>query len=525
ESPWKNIEEQELLKSILLRCLQKEPAKRFQSCESIIHALTNGSMPDGTAIDKDLHPWSSGAAKDQKSAARNNAKIAAVVALIVLSLLAITFKDNLFKSMVFAETSLNLPILAALEQSQADSFLRTHNEASAAALYKHAGKLYFDQHEAFKSIACGLNYSECLLRLSNKPVFKVEMSRILQEIAAIPDSKEKAMLLSRFWLLLKDAVASKGEEVSFIKLQDSTLKLILASKYRDKTELRKFFGSFLASLKPYKEIDADIVAAMTRASIRFLGNAPINFSHTDSAVMDGLAGRCQTKSLKSLYAELQSARISAAEFTGEEISRIQYQMALETQDPDKALKLLNQAKHGPDTKTKIYLLATMEEANILLYKKHNYLAALKCCDEGLAGSRGEIYNDKTLSPLYALRVICLYKLGRQKDMLDTTEQMMQSLWNGGTKDDLPMEALNRLVSVEEHQEALFTFQKNWCACLHSLLATKQFALAKSELIRLTSVLKNKNYKLNSVAVDNLRSDYESTDDQALKALITQLLHV
>ncbi len=525
ENHWKNLEEQELLKSILLRCLQKEPSKRFQSCDAIIHALTEGNMPDGTPIDKDLHPWSSGGGKNRNNTSKQNVKIAVVGALLVLCLVAAIFKDRLFSSLIFVETSLNLPFLAGLEQSQADSFLRTQNVASAAALYQHAGKLYSDQHESYKSISCGLNFSECLLRQGNKSVFKNEMRRILAEIAPIPDSKEKALLLSRFWLLLKDAVVLKGEEVSFVQLQDSTLKLILASKYRDKTELRKFFASFLATLRPFRENRAVIVESMTRACIRFLGNAPINFSNTNTAIMDSLAAACQTTSLQSLYVELQLARISAAEFTGEEISRIQYQMACDTDNPDKALKLLQQAKHGPDTKTKVYLLATVEEARILLYKKHSYLAALKSCVEGIAGSRGEIYNEKTLCPLYSIKVVCLYKLGRQKEMLEASGQMLQGLWQGGGKDDLPMEALNRLVSVEEHQEALFTFQKNWCACLHSLIITKQTALAKSEVIRLTTVLKKKDYRFNPLVVDNLRSDYESCDDASLKELINQLIHV
>jgi len=232
---------EKLLKHIMLRCMQKEPELRFQSCNEIVQALSvepsSQASTDVVSRQNAIHPWSDAFVKQQRRTLRLRVLLAGSALLLCTSLFC--FQDKLLQ--ITAQFFVN-----------SRSSLFEHEEVAFAADLKNKGRflpaamLYGDlykrsqrRQQQDKEVSFGLSEAECYFSQEKySTACNVLIDLLLQsQKFSIPAERENALV--KIFELIDQYVRSGLVSRTELELRARLLLLMSDSNVRQKGDFMK----------------------------------------------------------------------------------------------------------------------------------------------------------------------------------------------------------------------------------------------------------------------------------------------
>lgn len=521
------IQNESLLKYIALRCLQKDPQKRFQSCAEIVNLLAVEQGQSKSISYEGLDSWKNPLAVKMKTN-RPGSILVALSLLALLVLVVLFWGDHLLLAALRSVKAFNSPAMADLEFSLA-GFLRDNGKPSFAGdLYEHVLSVS-GKGSSCNRLKADSHFELCKLALSanNKEQFCTNLGKLLQELEETEDSPERAALVLKTWALLKSALSSKNTS-ELLKNQAGLFALILDSRFCNRSQIRRCFSDLLKADRIAESVDLDSLRIRTRACTEFVKRYPSQMSGGETGFLDELGYSCIRVGLNEDASELYKVRLAACGKTGELKESLQFGLAdaLCFWKPMESWRLLQVMKKraGPADlifKARVY----SREAQLVPLDKSSYAELLAVCEEGLALLPDEpvISNPKLHLTTRRIEALCL--LGRYAEMRASSESLSAELlrFMASTGTNVRIEVGGIGEGFASSEEQIRQYQQDWWyPGLQCFIFTRQYELSAKILSKLIDHIKNDKWSLDEQVSYKIKTEIKNIDPQCSR-LISELL--
>jgi hypothetical protein len=546
---WKDAENEQLIKSVALRCLQKDPDKRFQSCDEILQALTTNDPQRRRAIESELEPWS-GSQKGKKGTFSGTTKLRLSLASLILIVLMLLLSPPYVAVYLFgslpeiAQAAFAVPEQALAEylEQSSSTFGFSDRGAKITALQKiflRLSEVYAANRLYERAASCSLSVAGICLQEGDKRGFAAAMSQVLNSTKCCANSRDKATLLLSCWKLIQNALSSKSAKYvsnDFLDLQTEVFDQMLSCKLIARNELQRCFDIIMNGHRIFEGLNADTTKAIAESTLKFLTEIKPKLRESESQALRILAGNCGTNAER-----LWRARLSIRHESGERTSDLKFGLAqcLVSTRRDEAFKLLSECRN--DETADIWRIASTWdlEAAARLNLNHDYPGALQCSEQGLKVLEQVpliVYRKSrsTKLTLTTTRIRALFKLGRQEEMALATDEMMKALWAktpdieaAVTHVDYGEEALSENPKGGHYtvKELIPEFQMfYWLPCQLCLCETNQKPPDIKALSYLLARLRQDRWQLIPPVRTCLDSELALVADPEIASLIRQILN-
>lgn len=523
-------ERSELLKSMILRCIQKDPDRRFQSCDDILQSLQTGKMPNGSEIKQGLDSWAD--ARRKSGFDRNSAPLKFVISVaLACGLILIALQtEPAQKAIASTLKMLNSATLIELEDCYANALLKAHKLPLAKDMYEHLSSLYHTSGDRRHEAKCLLSVAQINFDMRDKD-FMPALERLFELSEQIPESSAKSQLLSLIFKIIQEAPDNAIDETVRQRFMSAAFCQMVQSNLHDKAELRRCFDAIMQKdvtiFSPDKEADA-VISYIER------DHPSINSSET--SCLDYLSDHCSDEIQERLW----RARLTIGAYSGESMYRVKYGLAtcrIMRKKPQEAIEILRSARQE-QSDILDNSRAWFREAEIEYSELHDYEAALKSAGSGLrvvasAPLIGYHRSRNRRCVLYTKKIECLFKLGRIEEMKQCSKRLLDDLIaaqpdNSLSQDDTSVieDTISQSVgdSGKSFDELLMIYEHDGIfPVLDCFIDTQQLSDAKSLLSFFRNKMKTSGWKLDHKSIARLQQASQKVTNPQLAEMIKEML--
>lgn len=536
-----NSQGEQLLKTVALRCLQKDPDKRFQSCEEIMSLIENQDA--SIAVEASLSSWRKTRAASSKSLPRS-IWICLFGSIFVILLCRIVLSNDSFLSLLNKYLIATTHILdSSKKDSLANFLLKHHRYASARELYRGL-ELDSDRRDDRLDVCrYKMAVAETFISEGNYKAFITMIPAVMDSIEACKSGAGKNKLIMQMWYLLHGSDGPKGPSRHVVDFEVRLLRKLLDQDKIDESSTYVIVEKTLEDCLKTSQLNEEQLELLGYSFAKSLKEKKINLTRRTNGL---LSEWCNLYMNLPSTGDIWKAKIAIANFAPMDFTFLKrtnsYAMFLDDsivdatrmdgswqqlkyadwlakrgQELDKALILAGEvAERRKDFLSEVNLL----RAQIYL-KQKNYRSCLDICDRLLMLK----FNRPRLIDVLAIRVEAFYGLKNQSSLNKCTEQMLQQLWEYPSLGRFAVvhqyrarygTAQDRAGNAYEygHDKLTNAFQLQWSHCVQTLLKTHQFALARDQLQRFLDLTKKTGWNYSLLTRRTLaewRNDYSNAD--------------
>ena len=494
---WSNSEREGLLKAITLRCLQKDPAKRFRSCQELLQVLADGVMADGSPVGKGLSSWA------DSSATKKKHPILLKIALTLILCLAC----------VQCLISFDLP----------------GKRQAISAVYRNLASFYKQSGDQEKEASCLLDLARLDLKSANTMQFAEEISQVLKIAESYSDDSKKAELLSTVWNLLQPEM-EKHPEAALQRLEVEIFSQMINSRRQSKGELRRAFNELIRKdrLPAYPKAQTQVLSAYLER------NRPV-LTMDEISGLDYIAEHCPVEDAVLFW----RTRVKVASRTGEKRFRVMFGLAdiIASSHPKEAIEMIHSSRMD-ECDAFDYARSWLKEAQIEKEYFHNDKAALAGCTEGLRILNScpliTYHSSRNRKPLLVrLKIEELYSLHQTAELERFSSEALTELFANRPKLEDSLEEQDMVDSSimktvgntgRNYPEHIAFYERDGLyPFILCFLQTQQPEKARKVLSFFLDRLKTEEWHLDQKVREGLKESLPEVQDLQSKALIAEIL--
>lgn len=483
----------EILSAITLRCIQKDPEKRFQNCDEILETLRAPQATQKLAKWKDLDPWDTSdesSRKNKPSAQTILSGLIPIGATVTLLILAIIFADQLLVFLADSSSKIGGP---ELEAPFAHVLVEQKKSAMAKTMLHAATENYTNRGETKKALDSSLLLCKIVLEENDSSEFLDGITRSLKLANSLTDTKTKTQVITTEILPLIER-GQKHLQITpkLIGVQQHAFVLLLENRALVKRAiLRSAFDSLINSInKMPNGVKVDEPDQLVETICSYLRYAK---PHLDTTHHGALNGLCYESRLP-VRAEMHfwKCRCEAAIFTGEKRSALwtNYAERKFMLSGDRSFETVNTAWTVSQSDPRVddgTLRALRELQSDIAMSNGKWELALDYCEKALK------YAERHKHEVFinASKLLCFYNL-HDKEKLETGTRKLIADVMGGTIQNpgLPdSEYPSDYFDGEKGEEKFFEYAE----LVSTLVQTSQLDRARFVLRKLDEIVTAKNW--------------------------------
>ncbi len=494
----------EILSAITLRCIQKDPDKRFQSCEEIIETLKTPQATQKLARWKDLDPWDTpdSSSKNKKSASQIVfSGIFIAGATISLLVLAFIFADQLLVLLANTSNAIGGP---QLEAPFAQALVEQRKSALAKNILHSATDNWVKRGETKKALDSCMLVSKIALEENNSAEFLQDITRSLKLANSLTDAKTKTQIINSDILPLIER-GHKHLEIKpqLVAVQQEAFAILLENRaVLKRAVLRSAFDSLIISVN--KMPDGIKVAEPDRLVEEICSYLRYAKPHLDTTDHGELNGICYTSRLPvGAEMDLWKCRCEDAAFTGEKKSALwtNYAKRKFMLTGDRSFDTVNTAWAMALADPRVddgTLRALRELQSDVAILNGNWSLALDYCQK--AAKYAERHKHTVF--IDARKLVCYYFLKDQAKVNTGTSELIVEVMGGSIQspglasEDYPSDYFEG----EKGEEKFFEYVE----LASAFVKTQQFDRAKFVLKKLREIVAAKNCQLTEAQTSQLK---------------------
>jgi serine/threonine protein kinase len=501
-----------LIRSIALRCLQKNPKMRFQSCQEIIDVLKE---PELQRKWPELDGWADEASSKRKSTEPNlKAAFMAIVigmTLIFLCLCASSMVPHIITS---------FPVATAIEQPLADALFSAKRFDSARKLYAHLDTEYSKSSSKFQdSFDCRYKQAESYLLAGDQNKFVELTESALAATKECPDKRLRLTLVNKLWELVNQSETRMRNNTAATRIQKELFVEMMAIEKDGPASRRAFDAILLNLLKTRQQLpDADI-KALCDSLAKYVANARRPLSAEECRLLEQLCTDPTMVYVNSLWlARMNNSRITREDFIH---LKVMYAKHIAKENPQLAIKYLEESVRA-SSHALTNSLALSVEADTY-YNLGQFENCVKSCDRGLTLNDGD---QKQLSvrkiDLLSAKAKALQKLNRIPSFMKCIAKMKELLDKDLQNYDSDASEKTGLLPDRSNFD-LSLFMVKYGMLLSCLNDTRQYQLLTQTINELTGICKNLELELLPELKFLLQKLIRESDQSDLRAASQRLL--
>lgn len=494
----------EILSAITLRCIQKDPDKRFQSCEEIIETLKTPQATQKLGMWKDLDPWDSPNSSKHKGTAATQAAITtflAVAGTAALLILALTFSDQLLVFLANTSNNIGGP---QFEAPFAQTLAKQKKFTLAKAMLRSSTEIYMKRGETNKALSSSLLVSKLDLEENAPSEFLKDITQTLNIADSLKDAKQKThVITSDITPLLERGRKHLNITPQLVTVQQQAFSILLENRaVLKRAVLRSAFDSLINGVNAMpSSIKVDKPDLLVNEICSYLNYAKPHLDTTDHGELNGV---CYESRLPiTLELQLWKCRCDAAKFTGEKRSALWTDYAQR--------KYMLAGDHSFDTVNKAWEVSKADprvddgtlralrelQANIAILNK-DYDAALDFCQK----ASDHAQRHKHYAFIDAKKLVCYALQNDQVKLKKGTQELMVEVMGGSlTKPGLAgSEYPSDYFDDEKGEEKFFEYAE----LTSTLVKTHQLDQARYVLQKLQEIVNEKHIKLTEAETSQLK---------------------
>ena len=485
----------EILTTIALRCLQKDPEKRFQNCDEIIEALTNRQNTQKLKAWKDLDSWSndadSGKAKSELS--RVGVGALSVIAALALAISCIAFSDQILVALATATS--NITGASNVAESTAKALIQKGKPKLAESVLSEAANAHRQRGETKRAVDCTAAIATLHRDQNNANLFLQDIKNALAIVAAENDGKLQTQVTTATILpLIERGRSLQAIQTQLVDEQQVAFSILLKNKKLVKRAvLRSAFDSLIASIDALPMyVPVNQPKPLVELICSYLNYAKPHLGQSDHEHLNGLAyaGRLSIPEEMQLW----KCRCDVSPFTNEKrsavwISYAQRKFMLQNDRSfDTVNRAWNETKTDPRADDDAFRSLRELQADLAILNKQ-YDQAL----EYAAQASRFADRHKHLVFIDSRKMTCHYLKNDQDKLKSLTNALTVSVMGGTTaKPGLPPDQYpSDYFEGEKGEEKFFEYVELTMA----LVRTQQFDKGRYVLRKLQEIVSYQKFKL------------------------------
>lgn len=489
----KNDQLAEILCSITLRCIQKDPAKRFQSCDEIIDSLQNRQNTKQLKAWTELDPWASPASEKRSQ----NTKFKVAQALIAVTVLAVVISAFVFFDQVLAGLAKASNLFSGspeFEKSIAKTLSQHHRPDLARDILNQVCTKYLSKSETKNAFDCMILLAKSSLERNDRENFLQDVSRAINIAEIEKNEKKKVQFISSLSPSMDQGRNQLNIAKEILPLQQKAFGILLDNrKFVRAAVLKSSFDSLLqtATTSPEGPILGDPHSFVNQICAYLLKAKP-RLDLTDHGKLNSLS--YTNKIPFSEVVRLSDCRCKASPFTNEKISALWLDLAqrtfllsttTSTEVVDKAWEV---AQKDPRADDGTFRGVREKQADFAIRNGKFDLALFYC-------SQAAQYADthKDLVFIEARKLLCYFLKKDQANLARASNELMVSVM-GGTKAEPGLPASEYPADFfegEKGEERFFEYAE----LAQTLVKTQQMDKAKLVLLKLKDIVSYQKFQI------------------------------
>lgn len=499
---WPGEEERaELVKLLILRCLQKNADRRFQNAEQVIQSLNETARTFQSK--EELSGWS-GKPQIRGGSKMNHPLIISSSAILLFICLCFCYEP--FLCLILGATLPIMALPADMELSLARKLSAWQKNAAAVSVLTHAEQYCSSRNDNEKLVECCLLESRLLMKEGNRSQLMSSVERLIEILRRSANSAQKDAQLLLLWQLIMDTSARGLLDFKDIcRIEVVVFDEMLSSKLRDRTNLSRCFDTVLKAKEQLELLDRDGVKSCVEAVIRYLNTFSGGLSFLEQERLELLTQVCASKHLIAEFDRLFEARIFASKHSGEDTGFVKatFGRELMARDPEKAMKVCREAERD-STNPKVIGRALNMQGRLYLAQK-SYVQALSCFDRAIESFDVQGTFSIPTNDTYNEKITTLFMMGRKESAVALSRSRARELWASMEPNALMSVYSSALGGLSEHQRAhLESFQRIYADFLRTLIQTDQKAMAVQQIKKFICECRAEHWLLDSYLVDMLK---------------------
>lgn len=478
----------EILSAIILRCIQKDPNKRFQSCNELVDALEQRPDTRQLSVWRDLDSWGTKDG-DRRGAGQGRAKSSAAVVLISSLLLFVPLSVVFFDQILLGVANLSVQAFGSPEMARSISafLFQHHKPVQAEEVLNQVASKYIAQKDPKNALYCVLLLAKNSIERGDQKAFLANMRRAVDISKTGRDPKEKIQLISASSSLMDQGRSQLHLAREIFPIQQMAFGELLDNQsFARKALLKSSLDSLLqtVSMNPDGLLLGDPPLLVDQIC-SYLHKVKPRLDLPDHGILNAIGYTAKVAPADEI--RLYECRCRASKFTHEK------QSALWTNLAQRKYLLLNDSSN--EAVDKAWLVALKDprvddgtlrqirelQADIAI-RSRKFKEALEYCDKALEYAD----NQKQIVFIDARKLVCYFLQNDQVSLRRATAELSLSVMGGSPSSlGMPPEHYPQDFFVgDKGEERFFEF----CELGLTLVKTNQFDRARFVLRKLKEIV-------------------------------------
>lgn len=495
-----NHDMESALQMISLCCLQKDPARRFQSCQEILNCLSELEL--NKDVFSKLEPWSHTRIRPSGSYQLRAPAIGIATVIVLFGLLLFAGDISLALIVTFLSAIPNSSV-EQIELDLANQLEKSKKTTFAGRLYAHLCAVNANNSDRLKIARLLLKkmqlsqktslITNAALNGSTREQF-ADLKKFAEVLSLEKDSKDRAALLTNAYQFLEDKEQNPTSTNEVVSLKNKLLAQMLRSRFQSKSDLRRCVKNFLKSRQVIENMSVANLKSTQKNVITAVSIMPdlVDASYEE---MITLRDECGIKGLQNEMEELTRAiyrftnenRINATVLLAEEL--------LEDHRPQECIDLIRRL--GPIEDGEPFKATFLSLEAKSYFQLHNYSESLRLCRKGLPLVSGYKMSNKLRAELMSMEINNLYALRRTQECHYKSKILADELLTSMTNLDSTSEtgAVDMIENSFSGISPQQVYLRSWLTGLECFVATKQVDEANLLLKNMLEQIKTNHWRL------------------------------